>query len=511
MNHILKLTVIFMVVSFSAFAQKECVLFNDVQQAKITGVHFENVKLKEANRNETVLRNFLNPNEVFFFDLATTDLFNSKTRAINLVLPFNNKNKILELVEVSESFYDYVVTTSCGQSFPASRDIKHYRGVVQGEENSLVAITFFENKVTGLIATNDGNFNLLSDKQSDRHIFYNTENLKERKFYTCTTEDVFDIEDSDFLFEQDKNFGKQKLHDEFQNSNRAVKFYFETEYGIFQTRGSIASVEVYVTTLFNQVATIYQNENIPTEVSDIHIRNLSGIYNASTPKTLLTQFQNNRTSINGDLGILLTFRPIGGGEAAGVRNALCTTSTSARLAVAEVHNATFFDPVYDWSVMVVAHEFGHLFGIPHTNSCYWRGINGQPIDRCGGTQPDPFGNPNSICPAGPLPANGGGTIMSLCHLVSNVGIRFANGFGHHPGNLLRDNYSNSTCLQICTFINLQGTQPPSPQTHRRVECRVIEVENVTVPSGTTLELDAEQRVSIGNGFKVNSGGTFIIR
>ena len=79
--------------------------------------------------------------------------------------------------------------TSSGEKFSANREIKHYRGVVKDEQNSLVAITFYENEIMGLIATNEGNFNIAKDRQSGKHLFYSDTNLKDKIYPICNTVD----------------------------------------------------------------------------------------------------------------------------------------------------------------------------------------------------------------------------------------------------------------------------------------------------------------------------------
>ncbi|MEL6277189.1 MAG: M12 family metallo-peptidase, partial [Bacteroidota bacterium] len=102
-------------------------------------------------------------------------------------------------------------------------------------------------------------------------------------------------------------------------------------------------------------------------------------------------------------------------------------------------------PTYSWSVNVLAHEMGHNLGSRHTHDCIWNN-NNTPIDGCG-----PAANYSTPCTPGPLPTNGG-TVMSYCHLLGNIGINFNNGFGQQPGDLIRANIANASCLTNCANL-----------------------------------------------------------
>lgn len=140
----------------------------------------------------------------------------------------------------------------------------------------------------------------------------------------------------------------------------------------------------------------------------------------------------------------MTFRSIGGGIAAGF-NGICNSNTAQRLSVAMLNNNYSTVPNYSWSVYVVTHEFGHLFGSRHTHACVWNG-NNTAIDGCVETEGD--------CSLPDIPS-GGGTLMSYCHLQS-VGINFNLGFGNQPGNIIRNSVENGDCLCECINATISG-------------------------------------------------------
>jgi len=413
-------------IGFLSFGQ-ENLLFSDVQHAKNSNVYFESVVLPETEPETAILEHFTNPDDVFFFGNISFDFNSSNVKAMNLRM----LDITLELVEAPKYFYNYVVTTSSGGRFSANRNIKHYRGIVQNDPNSLVAITIYEDEIMGLVCTAEGNFNIAKESRSGKHVFYNDNNLKEKMQMNCgTVNNDFSPYEPEVLLQQQSRSGQ----------NKKVGFYVETEYDIFQTRGSIAAVEAYIAALFNQVAILYRNENIATFISELFVWDTVDPFTGDNTDVLLTQFKQIRTSINGDLGILLTFRSIGGGQAAGF-NGLCNPSTSESLSVAMINNSFSPFPKYTWTIMVVTHELGHLFGSRHTHACVWNGDN-TAIDGCAGYV-------EGYCSLPGHPPEGG-TMMSYCH-GSSVGINFSLGFGPQPGNVIRNRVANAACLAFLTL------------------------------------------------------------
>jgi len=205
---------------------------------------------------------------------------------------------------------------------------------------------------------------------------------------------------------------------------------------IYQDKGSTAATTDYITGLFNQVSTMYANENINTSLSPLVIWTQTSPYSGNSSIDLLNDFTAYRQGFDGDLAQLLSYQASGG---VAYVDGICSSNPDYSMGFSSINSTYATVPTYSWSVMVVTHEFGHLFGSQHTHACVWNG-NGTAIDGCYATEggcTDP-GNPS-----------GGGTVMSYCHLT-NVGINLNLGFGTQPGNLIRNRVTAANCLSACS-------------------------------------------------------------
>jgi hypothetical protein len=362
---------------------------------------------------------------------AVKKLLRDNPESLRLRLPSTRARALeLTLVRVDPLAPDFAVYES-GASGPAEwAPGAHYRGVIEGEEGSVAAISIFEEEIVGLAsAPTLGNLvlgRLSGAEWEDYHVLYNDEELGHLQPFHCAAEapaEGYSIDDIS------PGVG-------MRGPNDCVRIYFEVDHDIFQNKGGTAGAVNYVTALFNEVATLYANDNMKIIISEIFVWSTPSPYDGSNSSRMLSQFQAHRTSFNGDLAQLLSYKASGG---IAVLNGFCRSNPAWRMSFSSIGSSFRTLPNYSFTVMVVAHELGHLFGSHHTHACVWNG-NNTAIDGCAGST-------EGSCPNPGVPSEGG-TIMSYCHLTSR-GVNFSLGFGPQPGNVMRNRLAAATCLQSC--------------------------------------------------------------
>lgn len=375
-----------------------------------------------------------------------SDLVKSKKEALTFSLPMTEKKQlVMDLVLYETLTEDFIVTTSNSDGKPVNVDRGlHYRGTVQGSERSMAAISIFDDEVIGVISTaEDGDMILGKTKLGkDKYIFYKENDLLIENDFECDADNP-EITKIDLKKLKDAAGAPNK------NLTNCVQVYLECEYDMYLENGSVQATVNYMTGLFNVVATLYQNEQITTQISEIFVWNTPDSYPTSSTSNALTAFRAARPNFNGDLAHLISRGAPAGGGVAWV-DALCSSYTYAYSYI----NSTYqLFPTYSWSVEVVTHEMGHNLGSQHTHACAWNG-NNTALDGCG-----PAAGYSEGCNAAVPPE---GTIMSYCHLVGGVGINFNLGFGTQPGDRIRNAITNASCLSSCGGCTLTVSMTGTP-------------------------------------------------
>lgn len=381
---------------------------------------------------------------------------------------YNKAENILFNIPVSENLNLELELT---QSFPASEDLilttkdglsekrisytpgLHYTGIIKGKNHSIASLSIFKNFVMGIISDETGNYVLGSLKNADnsyseRYIFYNDAELIVKDRFKCGVEDYED------KFTRAIDESKIRISGNEYSDNPArlpVKVYFEADNQMYVDAGNNAeNVGNFINGMFNAVKTIYMNEGIPFEVSQIGVWTVPDPYrNLNDSYDILLRFGlASKDDFRGNLAHFLSTRNAGLGGIAWTR-VLCTPysaqDTSGRFAYSNIEPNYNNYPTYSWTVNVVTHEMGHSLGSRHTHACWWPAGPGgaiRAIDSC-------FTNENCSFQIRPRV----GTIMSYCHLTSaqGGGVNLALGFGQLPGDTIRLRYSQAACLD--RFLN----------------------------------------------------------
>jgi len=397
------------------------------------------IAASSAQRN-TQMEAVVSKATVFDFqENKVNEILSSKPENLDLIIPSNSGISMeLELYKTNFFTADFsvVISGNNGESIPYKGGA-YYWGIIKGDNSSIAAISIFNNEIMGMISSPSiGNMVLgkIENDAMNRHILYNERDLKVSPATQCHTVD-----------DQSSYASEQLQNSSLKITANCIRLYWEVNYDIYQGKGSVSAATNYVTAVFNQSAIIYTNDNIPVSLSQVFVWNTTSPYTSTSTSGLLSQFQANRNSFNGDLGNLLGYAG-GGGVAAGF-SGFCASNLDNSQCYSGISSSYSNVPTFSWTVEVVTHEQGHLMGSRHTHACVWNG-NNTAIDNCG---PSAGYGYEGNCSGAPAPANGG-TIMSYCHLVGGVGINFSNGFGTQPKNVILNAYNNASCLISCSGI-----------------------------------------------------------
>ncbi len=347
---------------------------------------------------------------------------------LEVSFPFDGKQITVELYKNPIFTNEFKVKTSKGETVNYTPGV-YYQGIVKGDDSSIVAFSFFNDDIVGVASTLElGNIVLGKAKNSEDFVSYSDSKLTGLNPFVCGVDEMKENQKQKISFDPNSNAAKKAA------TQNCVRIYYEVCYKPYTNNGSdITTTTNWLTAIHNNIATLYNNDEVRVALNEIFIWTAQDPY-TSTPSANLNSFRQNRQTFNGDLAHLVNAPST---TSIAYLNSLCSTFKHAYSGISQTYNNV---PVYSWTIQAMTHEMGHSLGSPHTHACAWNG-NNTAIDGCGAQAGYSEG-----C-TGPIPSSTvKGSIMSYCHLISGVGISFANGFGPQPAALIRNTVDSKPCL-----------------------------------------------------------------
>jgi hypothetical protein len=441
------LYLLLVLLSFKTYAQEEPQRFNFLRNfpnaPKSSKIKQKGLQLSLDRASLSTL--YRSEPEEFIFDLPRP---NGKTKSYMF-----KKHQV-----VSSSFK---VTTSDGREFSG----KEYTGVsykVFDRKNQINfgGLTITKDDIGGLLQEDANNINIGKLRNAkDTYVALSESEMDSKPTFACGTPDPdLSIPQDEWLKKVQPQIGDTQTPEIGQAIGGAgcktLGIYIECDYKMYQDNGSsIANTTAKVTSLFNLVKQIYENEGISIYIDQIYIWTTTDPYaTMNSSSTILSAFTTNRQTVTQKLAHLLSTRLAFLGGIAWL-DVVCNPSYyNYRFGFSNIYN-TFNNDInlYSWSVYCMSHELGHNFGSNHTHWCGWPKAGGgtSRIDSCYGSEPY-----NGVS-CGTNVKYIKGTIMSYCHL-GNFGVDLVKGFGPLPGAKIR---TGSSCLTGTAIPYVQVNTP----------------------------------------------------
>ena len=430
-----------------------------------------------------------------------SEILSERPLAVELSFPFEDGELTVEMVKVDIYSSDFKLETNKKIITDYKKGV-FYRGIIKGDNKSLVAFSFFDNDVIGIAsAPNIGNVTLGKAVNSEDFVVYNDQKLTGKNPFICAADEMMENEKQKITYSPSS---KAPLV-----TNACVRVYYEVCNKPFVQNGSTVAATVnWISAVHNNINTLYVNDGVKMSLKTIYIWETADPYTGTYSQNL-SAFRTNRPTFDGDLAHLVNYPST---TSVAYLNSLCTSNRYAYSGI----NMTYSNvPTYSWTIMAMTHEMGHALGSPHTHACAWNG-DFTPIDGCGALA----GYPESGCDnVGPVPS-AGGTIMSYCHLNS-VGINLSLGFGEQPGALIRQTVDSKACLgtdcataciitvstlAVSNITKTGATATITDATSSQWKYRVVKMDGTVVKSGdTTVKVINITGLSPNTFYKVEVG------
>jgi hypothetical protein len=211
------------------------------------------------------------------------------------------------------------IKTSDGRTFTPDPNVHFYRGMIHDNPNSLAIVTVTTDDILILFSDDNGN-QRIQRTQDGQYILFHDQDIRIPKNIDCF------VDEAELPSPPADTTSSHRMV-----SGNCVEIYVECDYKSYLDNGSsVSSTELWVAKLFHEVITLYANESIPVNLSDVLVYTSPDPYVGMTnTSSILNAFASHIAglSYDGRLAHLLSTRPLGGGIA--FIDVLCATNPCA--------------------------------------------------------------------------------------------------------------------------------------------------------------------------------------
>ncbi|WP_139171721.1 hypothetical protein [Flavobacterium noncentrifugens] len=178
-----------------------------------------------------------------------------KPQTIRIRFPFNNEWIAVDLYQTNITTADYKIQTDKGYYSDYQKGV-FYRGIIAGDNASLVAFSFFKNQVIGVVSSAaHGDINigkLVLTSNIDQYIIYSTQKLLVDVLLKCHTADTG---------MHPANSYRQPAAHSPQSTDKCVRMYYELPYHSYVNHNSDMTQSIdWAMAIHNNVSAAFANE-----------------------------------------------------------------------------------------------------------------------------------------------------------------------------------------------------------------------------------------------------------
>ncbi len=192
---------------------------------------FPNIKLNAIGLVDNSFKNYVADYKIFDIDdLSIARIFENKLSSLTLTIPSTDGDVLLKLVQHDFTSSGFEVKLNNTETVALKTSGQHYRGIVEGNEKSMAAVSVFKDEIAILASTRDkGNLIVRKLKNTGKYISYYDSKLLIQSNDDCTAMEELTRE---------LNYPKFDAVEEGRLTTNCVNVHIEANYKTFLDLGS---------------------------------------------------------------------------------------------------------------------------------------------------------------------------------------------------------------------------------------------------------------------------------